>query len=183
MSRLSTMLLLLIICFWRNSPTRARAASCLLFLHHTHNYKPQSVGLLSNPRSQQARGRKPSPSTARPLLIVGSYKVWGPCGSWWYSFFNYCFQNVWGEHRNTCRINLHTVKLLSFLCDHRDVSLSVCMPITNSAETPYFASKKEKYAEHFWTRSVTIKKVWQCLLRRCLSNTMSCVDFKMSPVV
>ena len=30
---------------WRNSPTRARAASSLKFLDHTHD-TPQSVGLL-----------------------------------------------------------------------------------------------------------------------------------------
>jgi len=32
--------------FWRNSPQWARASSFLMFLDHTHNDAPQSVGLL-----------------------------------------------------------------------------------------------------------------------------------------
>jgi hypothetical protein len=83
------------VCFWRNSPTRARAASCSRFLDHTQLHTkggrtPLDEGSAhrrdiylehttltrhrypcpqrdSKPQFQQGSGRTPSPYTARPL--------------------------------------------------------------------------------------------------------------------
>jgi len=80
---------------WRCDPTRVMASSCLRFLdhtqrrntvggapldewsarrrdlylttHNTHNRQTSMPRWDSNPRSQQASGHKPTPSTARPL--------------------------------------------------------------------------------------------------------------------
>ena len=82
---------------WRCGPTLATASSIMRFLDHTQRYTPQSVGTPldelssrrrdlwlyntqhlqqteihvhwwdSNPQSQQASGRRPTPQTARPL--------------------------------------------------------------------------------------------------------------------
>ena len=84
---------LLFVCFWRNSPQWARASSFTRFLDHTrhttvgrtpldewsarrrdlylitrntHNRHP-CPRWRSNPPSQQASGRRPTPQTARPL--------------------------------------------------------------------------------------------------------------------
>ena len=88
--RLYSFWLLIFFFLWRCDPTWVMASSFLRFLEHTHNDAPQSVGLLwtsdqlvaetstlqhttlttdkhpcprwdSNPRSQQASGRRPTP--------------------------------------------------------------------------------------------------------------------------
>jgi len=78
----------LFVSFWRESPQWARASSFLRFLDHTQRRTRTSLDEwsarrrelcltthttinnrnTSNPQSQQASGRRPTPSTARPLV-------------------------------------------------------------------------------------------------------------------
>jgi len=88
----------LFVCFWKDSPQWAMASSFTRFLDHTqrhttvgrtpldewsarrrdlylttHNTQNRQTSCSlwdSNPKSQHARGRRPTPSTARPLGLA-----------------------------------------------------------------------------------------------------------------
>ena len=112
----------LFVCFWRNSPQCARASSVTRFLDHTqrlttvgrtpldersarrrdlyltthnpHNRQTSMPRWDSNPLSQQASGRRPTPLTARPLGSAWNYIIYVKYNTNWLAIRFYLLLNA-----------------------------------------------------------------------------------------